>query len=141
MNPRSFMRSMQHLPLFSSHPQWRSEWPSGTEMPCLRVNTFETAHAYWVEILAPGFNKEAFELNVEGGRLKVKANYSRSSSENKQTVLRHEFEVHSFERLFEMPDDVQASEIEARYEGGILHVTLPKKKVATDAAPQHIAVK
>lgn len=140
MNPRSLMRAMQHRPLFSDHPLWWSELQSAKDMQWLRVNTSETADAYLVEMLAPGINKDAFELKVDGNRLKVKANSSRSTSKKEQTVLRMEFEVHSFERIFEMPEDVQASEIKARYESGILHLTLPKKTAAPDAEPQRIEV-
>ena len=56
----------------------------------------------------------------------VKAQKETESKEKKDSYTRKEFNFSSFERSFSIPENVDADGILAKYENGILHITLPK---------------
>lgn len=91
------------------------------------VNIIENFSNFVVELAAPGFNKEDFKIEVEEDTLIIssKKESVREEKEDSQFVKR-EFNYESFERSFKLPEDIQTDEILAKYENGVLRVTLPK---------------
>jgi HSP20 family protein len=96
------------------------------------VNIRETDAAYEIELVAPGLRKQDFNLNVAGDSLTISfEQHAETNQENKQEGwLRQEYRKESFSRSFNLDDTIDAVKISARYEDGILHVTLPKKENA-----------
>lgn len=95
------------------------------------VNVHETKDAYHLEVSAPGLNKEDFAVNLDNGLLTVsyeKKEEAKSADDFK--TLRREFSFRSFKRNFTLNDDVNAENIQAKYENGILKVYLPKTEPA-----------
>ena len=95
------------------------------------VNVHESKDAYHLEVSAPGLNKEDFTVNLENGLLTIsyeKKDEAKSSDDYK--TLRREFNYRSFKRNFTLNDDVNAENIQAKYENGILKVYLPKTEPA-----------
>ncbi|RFM28107.1 Hsp20/alpha crystallin family protein [Deminuibacter soli] len=92
------------------------------------VNISETTEAYQLQLLAPGLNKEDFKVNVEKGLLTI--SYDKKSEQVKEGEKTHrrEFGFNSFKRSFNVDDQVNVEGIEARYENGVLYLTLPKKE-------------
>ncbi|MBN2263481.1 MAG: Hsp20/alpha crystallin family protein [Prolixibacteraceae bacterium] len=102
------------------------------------VNIVENENNFELQFSVPGYKKEHFKVNNENQRLTVKAMVEQT--ENKVDYSRHEFEAYSFERSFVLPEDVNNEAIEARYENGILSVTIPKKEKQIEANKFEIAV-
>lgn len=97
------------------------------------VNVTETDDQFKIELAAPGFEKQHFELNVENGHLIVSAKREEKTEENqpdKARFLRREFRFESFKRSFKLPNTVNQDAISAVYENGIMNVSLPKKEEA-----------
>jgi HSP20 family protein len=98
----------------------------------LPVNIRETDKTYEMEVIAPGLQKEDFQLNVAGDLLTVSFDRKEEKNEenDKNGWLRKEYGVRSFSRSFMLDDTVNAAAASARYQDGILYVSLPKKEHA-----------
>lgn len=110
-------------------------WSDGSTVP---VNIRETEQTYEMQIMAPGLDKDAFRINVERNVLHV----SYEHEETKATEgkwLRKEYRLQTFRRSFTLNDKINVAAISARYQEGILLVSLPKKEVQ-DNASQEIKV-
>ncbi len=100
------------------------------------VNINETADFYTLELNAPGRNKEGFNLNIESGLLTV--TYEKKEEERQEGVksIRREFTYSGFKRSFTLDKNIDAENIHAKYENGILSIQLPKKPEVKPAVKQ-----
>ena len=74
--------------------------------------------------------------------LTISCEKEEKKEEKEAKYTRKEYSYSSFERSFTMPDGVNKDKIEARYENGLLKLSLPKKEeVKKLAISKHIAVK
>ena len=96
------------------------------------VNIVETDAAFRIELAAPGLHKEDFSIKVEKDTLSVSAKKESAVVEGEKIKVR-EFAYTSFQRNFTLPKTVNAESIEARYDNGVLFLTVPKKE---EAQPQ-----
>lgn len=121
--------------LFNGYPyNWNKEVRSESFTPS--VNIAETVSAYLLEVNAPGRNKEEFKLNVENGLLTISYDQKQEAENKEFKIVRREFNYRSFKRSFSLDEKINAEAIEARYENGILKVTLPKKEEVKPAVTQ-----
>lgn len=97
------------------------------------VNIHETENGYELELNAPGRNKEDFKVSVEKGLLTVSFEKKEENKAEGRKALRHEFSFQSFSRSFNLDENVDADNIQAKYENGILSLVLPKKEQAKPA--------
>ncbi|MCU0769316.1 MAG: Hsp20/alpha crystallin family protein [Burkholderiaceae bacterium] len=81
-----------------------------------------------IKVDMPGVKKEDIEVAVEGARVAIRAE-TRTTKETKEgeRVLHTERSVAMYARSFELPAEVTESGAEARYEDGVLTLTLPKR--------------
>jgi HSP20 family protein len=91
-----------------------------------RVDVFEDEKAFEIHVAVPGVNKEDFKLDLNDNLLTV-------SGERKYTKERKENNFHTvetqygtFKRSFSLPENVASDQIQARYNNGILEITVPK---------------
>ena len=98
----------------------------GDALQTVPVNVHETKDAYHLEISAPGLNKEDFSVTVDKGLLTISYEKKEENKSEDYKTLRREFSYRSFRRTFTLEDDVNADNIQAKYENGILKVLLPK---------------
>ncbi len=113
---------------------------TGTTVPA--VNIRETADAFEVEMASPGMRKEDFHIQLDENTLKI-SSQKQSVTEDKKDehYSRREFSYQSFERTFVLPKDVVNEEgIQARYENGLLHLTIPKREEVKQKAPRLISI-
>ncbi|MEO6883242.1 MAG: Hsp20/alpha crystallin family protein [Bacteroidia bacterium] len=94
------------------------------------VNITESEKAYGIEVSAPGFEKNDFNLRVEDGVLTVSGEHKMEKNEEKKNFVRKEFNYGSFSRSFNLIDLVDEEKIDAKYESGILKLELPKNEKA-----------
>ena len=96
------------------------------------VNLKETDKAFEMQLIAPGLKKEDFKLNVTNDLLTVSFEQKEEQDQgNKEEGwLRKEYRMQSFNRSFNLDDSVDINKINAEYNNGILHLTLPKKESA-----------
>ncbi|WP_341835456.1 Hsp20/alpha crystallin family protein [Chitinophaga pollutisoli] len=102
------------------------------------VNISETKDGYSLEVVAPGFAKDDFKVKIDGPTLTISAEKKTESKEENEKHLRREFSFRSFSRSFTLDEKVEAAKINAKYENGVLHLTLPKKEAAQDTVKEII---
>jgi HSP20 family protein len=98
------------------------------------VNIKETDKSYEVHVVAPGLNKEDIKINVERDMLTISFEQKEEQAESKW--LRNEYHFRSFKRSFTLNEKVDVANINAKYNDGILYVSLPKKENVEPAAHQ-----
>lgn len=94
--------------------------------PQVPVNIAETDDAYELTLAAPGLKKEYFHLGVENDLLTVKLELPEANEQDTQ-YTRREFALGNFERRFRLSEQIDAEQISATYQDGILKLTLPKR--------------
>ena len=94
------------------------------------VNIHETVAAYQLEIAAPGFDKADFNVKLEDNLLTISTEKKEEKNESAGKSIRKEFSYKSFKRSFTIDEKIEAANISARYENGILKLELPKKETA-----------
>ena len=113
---------------FDDHSWGFSGLQTDTRVP---VNIRETDTAYEIQVVAPGLKKEDFNLAFTGDTLTVSFEHNEQKSEGDQKKwIRQEYRSASFSRSFTVDNTVNVDKANARYENGILSLTLPKKEEA-----------
>ena len=103
------------------------------------VNVKETAGSYELEVVAPGFEKADFKVNLEQQLLTISAEKQATETAETEKQIRKEYSFRSFKRSFTLDDKIDATKIEASYINGILRSNLPKQ--TTVKASQAIEIK
>ncbi|MDQ4141057.1 MAG: Hsp20/alpha crystallin family protein [Bacteroidota bacterium] len=97
------------------------------------VNVKETNDAFELEVAAPGMNKQDFKVELDNNLLVVSAQKENKYEEQDENghFARREFNYQSFSRTFSLPERlVKGDEISARYQDGILYISVPKTEDA-----------
>ncbi|MGN6440016.1 MAG: Hsp20/alpha crystallin family protein [Agriterribacter sp.] len=94
------------------------------------VNLRETDKSYEMEVVAPGLKKQDFQLNISGDMLTVSFEHKQENNQQDESGqwIRREYKTQAFSRSFTLDETVDANAIVARYEDGVLHVSIPKKE-------------
>jgi HSP20 family protein len=102
------------------------------------TDIFEDGEGIKISIELPGLRPEDVKLTIENDTLTIRGEKKQVAEEKTTKVHRYERTYGSFERSFTLPNTVDADRVIARFEDGVLTVTLPK---AERAKPREIAVK
>src|SRR5690554_3286258 len=102
------------------------------------VNISEDDKSFCVDIVAPGFKKEDFKVNVEDDMLTISAEAQSENSEEdkKKQYTRREYSYSSFTRSFKLPDNSTDDNISAEFNEGILKLTIPKSEQQVKATKE-----
>lgn len=109
------------------------DWFGGTEkyntsVPA--VNIKDNTEGFELELAVPGMKKDDFTVEIDNDVLTISSEIKSENEESKGNYTRKEFSFTSFKRAFTLPETVDGSKIDAKYEDGILKLTLPKKQEA-----------
>ena len=101
---------------------------SNSHLPA--VNVKEDDNGFAVEVVAPGFEKADFKVEIDQNTLTIAAEKETKNEEDAASnYVKREFRSQAFRRSFRLPENaVDGDKIEARYEAGILYLTLPKRE-------------
>ncbi|MGX5820555.1 Hsp20/alpha crystallin family protein [Chitinophaga lutea] len=100
------------------------------------VNIRETKDAYLLDVSAPGFDKADFKINLDGQTLTISTEKKSEEKVENEKQIRREFTYRSFSRSFTLDESVDAEKINAKYDNGVLKVTLPKKEAKQDTVKE-----
>lgn len=111
--------------LFGRWPLERAElgWA-----PCLDVE--EEADQFVVQAELPGMRKEEIKVSVTGDTLTISGERKREAEEKGKTFHRLERSYGRFSRSVTLPGEVEVDKVKAKYENGVLTLTLPKSERA-----------
>ncbi len=87
------------------------------------VNLFKTDNSYEMLVFAPGRIKEHFKIDVQNTELKI--SYTPPEGFERPNWIQREYSRGGFIRTFVMDDSIDATTIKAKYEDGVLTVSLP----------------
>lgn len=128
--------------LFKPWNEWFDEGSFlGRTMNIPAVNITEEQGLYQVELAVPGMKKDDFKIDLDGNMLTISSEKEESKEEKDKKFTRKEYSYSSFSRSFTLPEEVNQERIEARYEDGVLKLSLPRKEEAKKPSAKHIAVK
>lgn len=110
--------------LFDVDPGWRLRMPVGPAMPATDLVEHDKEFEITAEL--PGMEEKDIEINVTRDMLTVKGEKREEKEEKKKDYYMSERSYGSFHRSFRLPDGVDRDKIDAKYEKGVLTITLPK---------------
>lgn len=94
------------------------------------VNIKETEKSFELDLAVPGMDKNDFKIELKNGGITISAQHENKVEEHneKEHYSRREFSYKSFSRSFVLAEDLIDTEgINAKYENGILNLSIPKK--------------
>lgn len=89
------------------------------------ANTRETDEAFFIDIAAPGVQKEDFKIKIQKDHLIVSSNIENKEG-SAEEYKRREFDYSKFRRSFRLKDNIDRDQIKASYDLGVLTIRLPK---------------
>jgi HSP20 family protein len=101
------------------------------------VDILETAEAYVVKAELPGVPKDAVHITVENNVLTLKGERKLEKDVTKENYHRIERTYGAFARSFSLPTRVDHDGVEAKFDQGVLTITVPK---AAEAKPKRIEI-
>jgi HSP20 family protein len=96
------------------------------------VNFSESKECYYIDLFAPGFEKDEFKIALNKGTLIVSGNHNAEKALIEKQYSHKEFNFGSFKRIFTLPDGINEKDIQAKYENGILNISLLKVEHTKD---------
>lgn len=96
----------------------------------MRVDVSEANGGYVVKADLPGVAKDSIHVDIDGNRVTIRAEVKRESEQKDgERVLRSERYYGQFARSFALTDEIDDEKAQAKFENGVLELTLPKKTV------------
>lgn len=96
-----------------------------------RVDISEDKDNFYITAEMPGIPKENIKVNIsDDGVLTISGEKKQEEKQEGRNFYRIERRYGTFTRSFTLPDNVKRDGISARYENGVLYITLPKQEPA-----------
>jgi HSP20 family protein len=99
-------------------------------LPRLNVDVAEKNGAYVVKGELPGVKKEDIRVTVDGAQVTLEAEVRQEKSTDAERVLHTERSYGKVSRAFTLPQEVDEAQVQAKFQDGVLELTLPKKQAA-----------
>jgi HSP20 family protein len=96
-----------------------------------RTDLLETDTGYRIRLDLPGMTKDDLTINLQNNTLTVRGERMSERTGDDEEYVRVERAVGTFHRTFTLPDAVDADNIEATYDDGVLTITVPKTEEST----------
>jgi HSP20 family protein len=137
--PRSpLLSSIARIDPFSNVDEWFKGFgirpiSMETETPSLiKIDLTENDTTYTVRAEIPGMKKEDVKVQVDGNRVSISAEtkQEKEEKEGERVICRERYQGSSY-RSFTLGSDVDESKSQAKFENGVLELTLPKKNGKT----------
>lgn len=105
----------------------------GMEMePQIKMDVKEADGQYMVKAEIPGVKKDDIHITVDGNRVSISAEVKQEKETKEgERVIRSERSYGMASRSFTLADEVDQSKVQAKYDNGVLELTLPKKPGAS----------
>ena len=95
----------------------------------MKVDVKDNENAYTVCAEVPGVPKDDIHVSVDGNVVSLRAEVRQQDQQTEgEKVLRSERYYGAVARSFQLPSDIDAEQCKARYDNGVLTLTLPKKQ-------------
>lgn len=138
-NSKPFAGTFNNLvdDLFAELPVlFKNDFNNAERKGFVPVNVKETEKGYELEVVAPGFEKTDFKVNLDQNLLTISAEKKDELKNENQKQIRREYSYRSFKRSFTLDEKIDATNIEASYVNGVLRLNLPKKEAVKQSATE-----
>jgi HSP20 family protein len=106
----------------------------GESMPLTRwqpaTDIYETKDSYNFKIELPGFKKDDVNVEIKDNTLMIRGEKKMDNEVKKENYHRIERFYGSFQRTFQLPQNVEAGKVKAKMESGVLEIVVPKSEKA-----------
>lgn len=92
------------------------------------IDISETDDKFHITAELPGMKKDDIDISLDNGRLSISGERKFEEEEKGKTFHRVETKYGSFNRSFQLPDNVDEDSIKATYEDGLLNITINKSE-------------
>jgi len=108
-----------HSPLYGKHAK-----------NLMKTDVRETGSSYELDIDLPGFKKDEVRLDLKDGYLAISASkgLDRDQQDQEGRYIRQERYMGACSRTFYVGDGVEPGDVSAKFEDGILKISLPKRE-------------
>ena len=108
----------------------------------MKTDLKEQDDGYELSVDLPGFTKDQIELNLEKGYLTVSATkgVDKDETDKKGRVIRQERYAGAMQRSFYVGEEVVETDIKAKFEDGVLKLSIPKKEAEKVETAKTIAI-
>lgn len=108
----------------------------------MKTDVKDTENGYEVDIDLPGFKKDEITMKLENGTLTVSAakGLDKDEEQKDKKYVRRERYAGAMSRSFYVGDALTQEDIKAKYESGILRLSIPKKEAKQVEATKRIAI-
>ncbi len=106
------------------------ERPAQKELAIMKTDVKETEKGFELDIDLPGYDKENVNAELKDGYLTVSAETKTESGDKDETgrYIRRERYFGSCKRSFFVGEDITEEDIKAKFENGVLKISVPKKE-------------
>ena len=108
----------------------------------MKTDIKELDNGYELEIDLPGFKKDEIKAELNNGYLTVSAEkgLDKDEEDKKGKYIRKERYAGALSRTFYLGEEIREEEIKAKFENGILSVSIPKEEEKKVEGPKHISI-
>lgn len=104
------------------------------------ANINETNKEYQMDLSVPGMKRDDFKVDVDNGIITISSEKEEEKNEEDKNYSRCEFSYSKFSRSFTLPENADENNIKAKYDNGILKVTIPKVEESISKPKKEIKV-
>jgi HSP20 family protein len=101
-------------------------WNGSSSIPAM--NVIEEDKEYRIELAAPGKSREDFKIELDEGVLTISSEQKDEKELKEDNFRRREFSYEAFSRSIQLPDTADLEKINAKYDNGVLRLTVPKRE-------------
>lgn len=107
------------------------EMGASAEAPQLKMDVKEDGQNYVVHAELPGIKKEDIHIAIDGGVVSITAERTQEKEAKEgERILRSERYYGKVSRSFQLGQDIDEAKAVAKFNDGVLELTLPKKAAA-----------
>ena len=108
----------------------------------MKTDVRETDNSYELDIDLPGFKKDEISVQLDNGYLSISASKGLDKNEENKNgkYIRRERYAGSMNRTFYVGSQLTQQDIQAKFEDGILKISVPKKDVQQIEQNKYIAI-
>ena len=113
-------------------PSMRGMWRNYPVMAPIKADVSEDDKTYYVKAEIPGLKKEDIKVAIEGNEVSISTSVTKEKEEKKgERLIRSERYYGNQFRSFTLDNDIDEGKTVAKYENGVLELTLPKKAMSS----------
>ncbi len=105
-----------------------------------RVDISGSEEEYAVAVELPGVEEKDISVELKGDTLIIRAEKKREEKTEDKGWYRVERSYGAFQRVLSVPEDADVDGVKAKYDNGVLNISLPRKHTVESAAARKIAI-